>query len=323
MLIATDIIIIMLNNLDHIFVPHKPGIMLEYSGRLDCRIIDNLLMTLKKGKEFALLDKVTGKRVYSIIVECLENMMNHSSGGESGKEHYPFISVSVQGRIVLIRTRNTVDTVQKEKLEKKLSHVNELEENELFRFYERTINSEKKESNAGAGLGLIIIRLKSGERIEYSFKPDKNDLFVVDMKIPVKEHYMRKLILDRTINSPKVFLDAEKEIMEISGESRPPDVSAFYTDILNWFDEYSRILLKSKSDPEALSFDLDFGYFNSSSAKYILELCKKIAVVRSGGKIINVRWFYEEDDTDMLEAGREMSRMAKFPFEFVVKQQSS
>lgn len=313
----------MLNNLENIFVPHKSGIMLEYSGKLDCRIIDNLLMSLKKGKDFALLDKVTAKRVYSVIVECLENMMNHSYSGAIGKENYPFISVSKLNRIVLIRTRNTVDTAQKEKLEKKLSHVNELEENELFRLYEHTINSEKKESNAGAGLGLIIIRLKSDGRIEYSFRPGKNDLHFIEMKISVKEHHMKKLIKDRTINSPKVFLDAEKEILEISGESRPPDVPAFYTDILHWFDEYSRILLKSEADSEAISFDLDFGYFNSSSAKYILELCKKIAAVRSGGKIINVKWFYEEDDTDMLEAGREMSRMAKFPFEFVVKQQSS
>jgi hypothetical protein len=248
--------------------------------------------------------------------------MNHSFTGEITKENYPFIYVSKQNRIVLIRTGNLIDSAQKEKLEKKLNLVNESDEDELFRLYELTINTGNKEASAGAGLGLIITRLKSGERIGYSFRPDKNGLYFVELKVSVKKDHMRKLIINRTINSPKVFLDAEKEILEISGESRPPDVSAFYTDILHWFDEYSHILIKSKTDSEAIAFDLDFDYFNSSSAKYILELCKKIASVRSGGKIINVRWHYEEDDTDMLEAGREMSRMAKFPFEFVVKQQN-
>jgi hypothetical protein len=312
----------MLNNFNHIFVPHQTGSLLEYSGRIDCEIIDNLLLNLKKGKEFALLDKLTARRVYAIIVECLENIMNHSFTGEITKENYPFIYVSKQNRIVLIRTGNLIDSAQKEKLEKKLNLVNESDEDELFRLYELTINTGNKEASAGAGLGLIITRLKSGERIGYSFRPDKNGLYFVELKVSVKKDHMRKLIINRTINSPKVFLDAEKEILEISGESRPPDVSAFNTDILHWFDEYSHILIKSKTDSEAIAFDLDFDYFNSSSAKYILELCKKIASVRSGGKIINVRWHYEEDDTDMLEAGREMSRMAKFPFEFVVKQQN-
>lgn len=312
----------MLNNYNHIFVPHPTGTILEYSGRVDCQVIDNLLLNLKKGKEFALLDKLTARRVYAIIVECLENIMNHSYTGEIPKEKYPFISVSKQDKIVLIRTGNTIDSVQKEKLEKKLNLANEPDEDELFRLYEWTINTENKEANAGAGLGLIIIRLKSGERIQYSIRPDNNGLYFVELKVSVKKNHMRKLVIDRTLNSPKVFLDAEKEILEISGESRPPDVSAFFTDILHWFDEYAHTLIKSKADSEAIAFDLDFGYFNSSSAKYILELCKKIAKVRSGGKIINVRWHYEEDDTDMLEAGREMSRMAKFPFEFVVKQQN-
>jgi hypothetical protein len=34
---------------------------------------------------------------------------------------------------------------------------------------------------------------------------------------------------------------------------------------------------------------------------------------------VKVRWHYEADDIDILEAGKEMSRMAKIPFEYVEK----
>ncbi|HEX2977373.1 MAG TPA: DUF1987 domain-containing protein [Bacteroidales bacterium] len=128
---------------------------------------------------------------------------------------------------------------------------------------------------------------------------------------------MRKLTVNKTGSSPKVYLDPDKEIFEISGESRPPDVAGFYSDILKWFDDYSRLIVNTDND--VVNFDFDLDYFNSTSAKYILDLCKKIGEVRSKGKMINVRWHYEPGDADMLEAGREMSRMAKFPFEFRLK----
>ena len=72
-----------------------------------------------------------------------------------------------------------------------------------------------------------------------------------------------------------------------------------------------------RKDP--IEFNLDFNYFNSSSAKYILDFCKKIAALRANGENAKIRWHYESDDNDMLEVGREMSRMARIPFDYVQK----
>ena len=131
---------------------------------------------------------------------------------------------------------------------------------------------------------------------------------------------MRKLIIDKTANSPKVVLDPENNMFEISGESRPPDVTAFYTEILRWLDDYTMHIVKFHDDSKyPLEFNLDFEYFNSSSAKYILDFCKQISNVRSRGKDVTVKWHYENDDMDMLEVGREMSRIARIPFEYIQK----
>jgi hypothetical protein len=130
---------------------------------------------------------------------------------------------------------------------------------------------------------------------------------------------MRKLIIEQTTYSPKVILDHEKNLFEISGESKPPDVATFYLNIIRWFDDYSEHLDRSQSTSHPGVINFDFGYFNTSSAKYILDLCKKIGDVRSKGINLEIKWHYEEDDPDMLEAGREMSKLAKFPFEFVQK----
>jgi hypothetical protein len=295
----------------------ETGNILEYSGNFDFKVIDQLLLRLRKNKGFLSLDKTTSKRVYAIIVECLENIVRHSYNIRVGNKMHPYISVSKQSRIILVRTGNAVLPGGKEKLQKELDLINVPDENDLLKLYDSRINTKSKHS--GSGLGLIIIRLKSGNMIEYSFRTADSSLLFFEMSISVKKQYMRKLIVNKTTSSPTVILDPEKEVFQISGESRPPDVSSFYSNILTWFDEYSRILVNSDADKEITSFDLDFEYFNSSSAKYILDLCKKIGEVRSRGKIINVRWHYEEDDADMFEAGREMSRMVRFPFEYVVK----
>ena len=52
-------------------------------------------------------------------------------------------------------------------------------------------------------------------------------------------------------------------------------------------------------------------------AKFILDICKILARLRARDLNTSVRWYYERDDTDMLEAGMEMSQIVKFPFEYV------
>jgi len=130
---------------------------------------------------------------------------------------------------------------------------------------------------------------------------------------------MRKLIVNRTSNSPEVYFDPEDSRFEISGESRPPNVPAFYDEIIGWLNDFSFYLSGSHEIKGPIEFNLDFNYFNSSSAKYILDFCKLIAILRSKGENAIIRWHYESDDIDMLEVGREMSRMAKIPFEYVQK----
>jgi hypothetical protein len=131
---------------------------------------------------------------------------------------------------------------------------------------------------------------------------------------------MRKLIIEQTANSPKVILDPELNLFEISGESRPPDVAAFYLEIMEWFDDFSEYLDKSRGISHPVIINFDFGYFNTSSAKYILDLCKLIGAIQVIGKKIEIKWHYDENDRDMLEAGQQMSRIAKLPFEFIKRE---
>jgi hypothetical protein len=130
---------------------------------------------------------------------------------------------------------------------------------------------------------------------------------------------MEKLNIEPTLNTPSVTLDPGKKQFHFSGESRPENVRNFYIPILEWMDRYVDDLVTQDSDEDspAPEFHFNFEYFNSTSAKYILDLFKILSKLHAGGIKSGIFWHYEEDDEDMLEVGMEMSRMSKLPFEYV------
>ncbi len=299
----------------------EPGKFFEYTGPVDQEVIDQLLKNLKITRDFKDLNKTTARRIYAILVECLENIAKYCEKNKA--DNYgklPYISAVIRSDKIIIKSGNTVAIDKVPGIKKKLDHLNSLDPGSITTLYEHEINDEPEKSENGAGLGFMLIRLKSGNPIEYVFTQIDSSLSYFEIQISINKYIMRKLIIDQMANAPKVTLDPEKRIFELSGESRPADVSVFYNEILSWMDDFSFHLLKSKEETDPLIFNLDFEYFNSSSAKNILDFCKKINNVRSKGKDISVKWHYEKDDLDMLDAGKEISRLAKMPFEYVQKE---
>jgi len=125
---------------------------------------------------------------------------------------------------------------------------------------------------------------------------------------------MKKVEIVPTSNTPRVIFDPVSNIFEISGESRPFDVPSFYQPLLSWLDDFNQELSKAKTASGSFEFKFNLEYFNSLSAKYILDLCKKLSKIRSDGHPINVLWQYESGDDYMYESGQEMSRISKLPF---------
>lgn len=58
-------------------------------------------------------------------------------------------------------------------------------------------------------------------------------------------------------------------------------------------------------------------YFNTSSSKCLYDILKEIKYLSDQGKEVNVRWYYEQDDEDMMEAGEDYSDLLDLPFVFV------
>lgn len=134
---------------------------------------------------------------------------------------------------------------------------------------------------------------------------------------------MKAYIVEAKTISPEIILDPDNNTYQIKGESRPESVRDFYQPVLDWLEEYANEL-KGKTSEEkkekGITVHFKLEYFNSSSAKYFLDIIKSlIANFHTNGVDIKVYWYYEEGDEDMQEAGEELSHMVKYPFKYIAE----
>jgi len=122
---------------------------------------------------------------------------------------------------------------------------------------------------------------------------------------------MEILKIESTEDNPRIVLDRESNILEISGRSLPEDVNTFYEPMMSWIEEYAR-------DPlDTTVFNFKLTYFNTASSKIILDILTHFEEMIEEGHEVMVRWHYPEEDEDMMEAGEEYSEMVDVPFEMV------
>ena len=131
---------------------------------------------------------------------------------------------------------------------------------------------------------------------------------------------MNPLIIEQSEFSPQVTLDPVNLKFQISGESRPENAGKFYEPIISWLEQYKSVLFWQKEKfgaPQKLDFIFKFEYFNSTSAKYILDLLKQIDLYHADGNEIRVQWYYDKLDEDMKDSGEEFSKLLNVPFDFI------
>lgn len=116
------------------------------------------------------------------------------------------------------------------------------------------------------------------------------------------------LKLEATRNTPYVFFDPNKAVLEMKGRSSPQDSIAFYDKIFKLLDNMS---------PEAVStFDVNLAleYFNTSSAKCIFDLFRRLEKDKKTAEKVVINWFYEADDDDMYEVGEDYGSLTQLNF---------
>lgn len=113
---------------------------------------------------------------------------------------------------------------------------------------------------------------------------------------------MEKILIDATARTPKFDFDPEQRILILSGESYPEDPSKFFSEPLTKVREF----LGHKHQGQ-IQFSFRMTYFNSSSAKVLMDLFNALEDSATNGNDVLIEWHFAEDDDNMKELGEEFS----------------
>lgn len=121
---------------------------------------------------------------------------------------------------------------------------------------------------------------------------------------------MDKIFIEATARTPRFDFDPAARTLLLSGESYPEDPTKFFAEPLSKVLEFLR---STHEGPVHFTFHLT--YFNSSSAKVLMDLFGALEECAQSGNEVLVEWQHADDDDNMRELGEEFAEelvQAKF-----------
>ena len=122
---------------------------------------------------------------------------------------------------------------------------------------------------------------------------------------------MESLNLPKTQYTLGVDLNSETGILEMIGASYPENALEFFQPIFSWLESYTSDI------KNVVHFNFKVDYLNTSSTKCIMEILEILEEYGGKGGDVDINWFFEKDDEDILEIGEDLTDDIEVPINFV------
>jgi len=132
---------------------------------------------------------------------------------------------------------------------------------------------------------------------------------------------MKSFIHRATDLTPEIILAPEENRFIIAGKSAPEDVRGLYYPVIEWIEEFTAEVRAGNkyTEQNPLLLKLDLEYFNSSSAKFLFDIFAQLKELQNDGIPVIVEWHYDEEDTDLREAGEDLALLCEMQFRYCPK----
>jgi len=122
---------------------------------------------------------------------------------------------------------------------------------------------------------------------------------------------MESIYVKKSKKTPLISLDLNENIFQIKGPSFSEDILSIYDPVISWINNNLPQL------ENELTCELYFTVLNSASHKKIFQILIILNGFMDRGKKIKVKWYYDEDDEDIMEMGEDLTELINLPFEIV------
>jgi hypothetical protein len=160
--------------------------ILLYKGQVSSELLRTLLKTTEQKLEQIGERVVVRKKIFNVMVESIQNLIKHVGEHEiNTKTNAAILSIQHTPEYYLISTGNFVTQNEALQLSTKLDKINLMNKEQLRDYYQEVLENEVISPKGGAGLGLIDIARKSGDKVAYELKPISDEISFFTLKIKV------------------------------------------------------------------------------------------------------------------------------------------
>lgn len=155
-------------------------ILLTYKGRISVNNANKLIQKLE-WKSLQLKESLkTRKRLFSVFVECIQNVLHHSIKPSANQNSNPTVLVFSRGDSYVIETTNMICNQKLPVLKKKVREISSMTREELRKEHRMILTRAPLTCKITAGLGLIEVASKS-RKLSFNIKNlnDRYSLFQV------------------------------------------------------------------------------------------------------------------------------------------------
>lgn len=166
------------------------GFSLVYLGEFSHEITKMFTSMAESDMEKNSEERSVQRKVYHVMVETLQNMNKHSDSlAANGHVGTGLFIIGKKNDTYYVITSNKVAVEHRQNLEQAIQSVNNATPEELKEMYKKQIKEGSISKKGGAGLGLIDIARKTGEKLDYQFLQldDKFLFFILKVEISTRK----------------------------------------------------------------------------------------------------------------------------------------
>lgn len=164
----------------------RPGneLILANCGDLSEDNVDSILYFIEDKMEKEGEPKNLIKKIFTIVVESLQNIRIHGSDDKDGIKA-SFIVIGKEQAGYQIWVGNLAANKIVEEIKNGISRIKDLKPSAIRKIYLNSLSYGKLTDKGGAGLGLITIALKSDNNMEFGFEKINDNLTLFNLNVKV------------------------------------------------------------------------------------------------------------------------------------------
>jgi hypothetical protein len=169
-------------NLNHIVDPSD--ILLIYEGKFSTQTTKSVLLLAERNIDSITEDPGIKRKVFNILVECLQNVVKHGEELENTDlaGTVPVLMIGREDDQYIIASGNAMFTKNVKDLKSRIDEINILDKDGQKQLYKQIMRNNAMSEKGGAGLGLVDMARKSGEKLSYDFSNINHELSFFSLK---------------------------------------------------------------------------------------------------------------------------------------------